>query len=124
MGSVQIPAADINPRSFWSGRKLMIGIIAVAMALFHLYTSGYRPFPGVQQRAIHLSFALALIFLLYPFRGKQVENSEEKETDDTRKLSIVDVVLLVLSLSIAGYLLVEYEALSMRVGMPNLLDTC
>jgi TRAP transporter 4TM/12TM fusion protein len=102
----------------------MIGIIAVAMAVFHLYTSGYRPFPGVQQRAIHLSFALALIFLLYPFRGRQVENREEKETDDTRKLSIVDVVMLVLSFSIAGYILVEYEALSMRVGMPNLLDTC
>jgi TRAP transporter 4TM/12TM fusion protein len=40
------------------------------MALFHLYTSGFGRFPALQQRSIHLAFALILTFFVYPFRKK------------------------------------------------------
>ena len=53
-----------------SGSKiaLFISIIAVMMALFHLYTAGFGRFPALQQRSIHLVFALILTFHLYPVR--------------------------------------------------------
>jgi TRAP transporter 4TM/12TM fusion protein len=55
-----------------SGRKitLFVSITAVIMALFHLYTSGFGRFPALQQRSIHLAFALILTFYLYPVRKK------------------------------------------------------
>jgi len=55
-----------------SGGKiaLFISITAVAMAIFHLYTAGFGRFPALQQRSIHLAFALLLTFYLYPFRKK------------------------------------------------------
>jgi TRAP transporter 4TM/12TM fusion protein len=37
------------------------------MALFHLYTSGFGRLPALQQRSIHLAFALILTFFIYPF---------------------------------------------------------
>jgi len=43
---------------------LLISIVAVAMALFHLYTAGFGRFPALQQRSIHLAFALILTFYL------------------------------------------------------------
>ena len=49
----------------------LIFVIAVAMALFHMWTAGIRPMPGVQQRSIHLAFALALIFLMFPFKPRE-----------------------------------------------------
>lgn len=107
----------------WNGRRILIAVIAVAMALFHLYTSGVRPLPGIQQRAIHLAFALALIFLLYPFRSRKGESKEEKETDDKRRLSILDFVFIALAAAIGVYVTVEYEALSLRTGMPSFLDS-
>jgi TRAP transporter 4TM/12TM fusion protein len=55
-----------------SGKKtaLFVSVLAVCMALFHLYTSGFGRFPALQQRSIHLAFALILTFFIYPFRKK------------------------------------------------------
>jgi len=49
---------------------LFVSITAVAMAVFHLYTAGFGRFPALQQRSIHLAFALLLTFYLYPVRKK------------------------------------------------------
>jgi TRAP transporter 4TM/12TM fusion protein len=55
-----------------SGSKiaLFVSILAVAMAAFHLYTAGFGRLPALQQRSIHLAFALILTFFLYPVRKK------------------------------------------------------
>jgi TRAP transporter 4TM/12TM fusion protein len=55
-----------------SGKKtaLFVTALAVGMAVFHLYTSGFGRFPALQQRSIHLAFALILTFFIYPFRKK------------------------------------------------------
>jgi len=55
-----------------SGGKiaLFVSFTAVAMAVFHLYTAGFGRFPALQQRSIHLAFALLLTFYLYPVRKK------------------------------------------------------
>jgi len=49
---------------------LFVSVTAVAMALFHLYTAGFGRFPALQQRSIHLAFALILTIYLYPVRKK------------------------------------------------------
>ncbi len=45
--------------------KLII-VIAVVMCVFQLFTAFYMPFPGMQQRSIHLACGLSLAFLIYP----------------------------------------------------------
>lgn len=50
----------------------LITLIAVGMCVFQLYTAFYMPFPGMQQRSIHLACGLALAFLAYP--KKRPEN--------------------------------------------------
>ena len=119
--SHEATAVPKKPRP-WTTRRYAIFIIAVAMGLFHMYTSGVRPMPGVQQRTIHLSFALALIFLMFPFRPKEDATQEEKVADEFRSLGIIDVVLVLLSFFLGVYVFIEWEALSFRTGMPNLLD--
>ena len=54
------------------GKKtaLFVSGLAVFMALFQLYTSGFGRFPALQQRSIHLAFALILTFYLFPARKK------------------------------------------------------
>lgn len=104
-------------------RRVLIAVIAVAMALFHILTAGIRPLPGVQQRTVHLSFALALIFLMFPFRTKTDESQDTKVSDEYRPLSFLDIGLVALSICIGIYVFVEYEALSYRAGEPNFLDS-
>jgi TRAP transporter 4TM/12TM fusion protein len=103
-------------------RRSLITIIALAFALFHMYSSGVRPLPGVQQRTTHLAFALMLIFLMFPFRSKSDESQEEKVADEFRPLGVADIVLLLLSAFLGLYVFWEWEALSFRTGMPNLMD--
>jgi TRAP transporter 4TM/12TM fusion protein len=103
-------------------RRILVFFIAFIMALFHLYTAGVRPLPGVQQRAIHLAFALALTFLLYPFKGRRGKG-EGKISNEERPLSFSDLLLVALSFFIGAYVFIEFEALSFRVGEFNLLDS-
>ncbi len=107
----------------WTTRRILIFVIAIAMSLFHIYASGVRPLPGVQQRTVHLSFALALTFLMFPFRTKSDEAQEIKVANEYRPVSAVDLLFLALSFFLGIYVFIEYEALSFRTGMPNFLDS-
>ena len=49
---------------------LLIRVIAIAMSLFQLYT-GIFQLTAMNQRVIHVTFALVLIFLLYGFDQKK-----------------------------------------------------
>lgn len=104
-------------------RKILISIIALAMAAFHLYTAGVRMLPGTQQRTIHLAFVLALVYLLYPFRPRSDKSQEGKVADEGRPLSVVDVGLVCLSFGLGAYVFFDYENISFRVGIPSMLDT-
>jgi TRAP transporter 4TM/12TM fusion protein len=120
--SQRVPEAKQGKR-VWNHRRILIFCIAVAMGLFHMYTAGVRPLPGVQQRSIHLAFSSALIFLIFPFKTREDESQEAKIADEFRRLSIADVVLVLLSAFLGVYVYVEWEALSFRTGMPSVLDT-
>jgi TRAP-type uncharacterized transport system fused permease subunit len=50
----------------WQG--ILITAIAVAMSLFHFYTSGFGLLLAMKQGSLHLAFVLVLVFLLYPAR--------------------------------------------------------
>lgn len=89
------------------------------MALFHLYTAGFRLYPAMQQRTTHLVFALVLVFLIYPFRKSKA--SPPKAADIL--FSILDIALVCLAIFIGLYMMVDYENISARAGGPNALDS-
>lgn len=49
----------------------LVALWLAAMALFHLYTSGIGLLPTSIHRAVHLTFAIVAVFLLYPGRKGQ-----------------------------------------------------
>ncbi len=124
MNSHQKVGKDPKSRTTeWGTRRILIFVIALAMALFHMYTAGVRQLPGVQQRTIHLSFTLGLIFLLFPFRAKSGEVGEGKVAEEHRPITFIDICFLVFSFFIGTYVFIEYENISFRTGIPNLLDS-
>ena len=100
-------------------RARIITFIGVLMALFHLYTAGFRLYPAMQQRTTHLVFALVLVFLIYPFRKSKA--SPPKAADIL--FSILDIALVCLAIFIGLYMMVDYENISARAGGPNALDS-
>ncbi|MEX2104456.1 MAG: TRAP transporter permease, partial [Bacilli bacterium] len=93
--------------------KQIVFIIAIAFSIFHIYTAFIGGLSSQLQRSIHLTFALALIFLLFPFKKK--EQMEEK-------LPIVDMILTIVSVFVGLYWTLFYDVLVRRAGNHTLLD--
>ncbi len=102
-------------------RRSLIFVFGVAMGLFHLYTSGWRPLPAIQQRVVHLGFALVLMFLMFPFRPP--EGKAEGTAVEDRKLNVLDIICVLLSIGVGGYVLTQYSAIILRLASPTLMDT-
>ncbi len=95
-------------------RKLkgMMGWIALlgllAFSLFQVYTSVFGVLTAQLQRSIHLGFALALIFLLFPLR--------KRNAGTKNKVAWYDVILATLSVVVGAYWPVMIDDLVNRVG--------
>src|SRR5690625_3593344 len=91
--------------------KRVVTIIAVLFSLYQLYSVGVASLPSLQHRAIHLSFSLILIFLLYPVSKKNM-----------KKNWWLDAWPIVGSIFIGLYIVVNYMDLVYRAGSPTTLD--
>jgi TRAP transporter 4TM/12TM fusion protein len=86
----------------------------LAFSLFHLYTGIFGMLTAQLQRSIHLGFALALIFLLFPARRK----NRGKE----HKVAWYDVILAILSIVVGAYWPLMIDVLVIRAGTVSGLD--
>lgn len=85
----------------------------VAFSVFQLYTSIFGVLTAQLQRSIHLGFALALIFLLFPARRK----SKKKD-----RIAWYDFLLALGAVAVGAYWPLLIEDLVMRVGRLTELD--
>ncbi|CAM5223728.1 TRAP transporter 4TM/12TM fusion protein OS=Ureibacillus acetophenoni OX=614649 GN=SAMN05877842_10363 PE=4 SV=1 [Ureibacillus acetophenoni] len=90
----------------------LIAALGILFSLFHVYIT-FNPIPTLLLRSVHLLFALAIVFLLYPTYKKQ----------DRTKVPFYDWILFGLCILSCGYLFVEYQAImTERGGIPNTVD--
>lgn len=86
--------------------------IAIVFSLFQLYQMGIGLMPAQNLRAIHLSFVLALIFLLYP----------SFKSWDMSRLSILDALLAAAAISGPLYFYINFNEMVMRAGAETATD--
>lgn len=93
------------------GWIVFIGLLA--FSLFQLYTAIFGVYTAQIQRSIHLGFALALIFLLFPMRKKSLHKA---------KVAWYDMVLAVLGVAVGAYWPLKIDELVNRVGRLTEVD--
>lgn len=78
--------------------------LAIVMSLYHMYVAGFGPPEAMIFRAIHLLFALLLVFILYPTRGGN-------------KLAwrAYDAVFLALGVASVVYIFATYSTFTTRI---------
>ncbi|MBO2533390.1 MAG: C4-dicarboxylate ABC transporter [Thermoactinomycetaceae bacterium] len=84
--------------------KWVVTALAVGLALFQLYTAFFGTLPSQLQRAPHLTVALAIIFLLYPWKKGKTDS----------KVSVLDILLALLALGTGVYHVIFYDELVNR----------
>ncbi|MGD9665905.1 MAG: TRAP transporter permease [Synergistaceae bacterium] len=91
----------------------LVALIAIAMSCFHFYTSGFGLLLAQKQGAVHLAFTLCLVFLLYPASSKQSKTSG---------IPFYDFILGAVGVASAMYLVVFFNELTTRAGLPTQTD--
>lgn len=96
----------------FSVRAKLFTAIAVIFSIFHLYTGGFTALPAMQQRLVHLTLGLMMVFLVYPAsKGKK-----------SKAATIVDAAIFATSCVVGAYLLLNNENIASRLGNANTWD--
>ena len=76
----------------------VVSAIAITFSVFQLYTGAFGVLDAQLQRAVHLGFGMALIFLLYPTRKKWLKSG---------KIHPLDILLAILGAASPAYIVPE-----------------
>ena len=90
----------------------IINAICIVFCIFQVYTAAFGILDAQLQRAIHLAFGFALVFLLYPM----CQSWSRKE------MNWIDVGFAVVGVAVSMYIVVFYHDLVLRAGMNNETD--
>lgn len=91
--------------------KWTVIILSTLLSLFVLYYALYGNVIVMKQRAIVLMFSLVIGYLIFPVTKSKLE-----------KVPIYDLVLVVLSVVVTMYTVINFEAFIMRIGKPITMD--
>lgn len=103
---------ESNYRDLKGTAAKIISAIAITFTLFQLYTAIFGVLDAMIQRAIHVSFGFALIFLLYPARKKWARN----------KIHPIDILFAIIGAAVPMYIVTFYQELVLRAGTVTTLD--
>jgi TRAP transporter 4TM/12TM fusion protein len=87
-------------------KTLLVGLSCI-FVLFSLYFPVFGKMQPMQLRGIHLGFILALTYLYYPARKKSPHG----------RPSVLDLILILLSLAIGAYVYLNTIPLALRAGV-------
>lgn len=100
-------------REFTGFFAKVVAALAIVFSLFQIYTAAFGVFDAMIQRSVHVSFAMCLMYLLYP----------SCKSWSRKKLHPLDAVLAVLGAAAPMYITVQWTTvLSQRAGSPTQLD--
>lgn len=101
-----------EPRALKPPFSIIASIIAVAFALFQIYTGVFGSFPDLIQRSIHVGFTIVLTFLLY---------RATRRSPKTR-MSAVDLFAMILGVTVCSYAALNYDRFMLNPGVSNVWD--
>ena len=100
--------------------RYVIGVIAVSWSIFQLSIASWLILDSTFIRAIHLAFALAIVFLNIPMLKKSIPGLGFLSATD--RIPLFDYLMAALAAFSALYIALDYEGLTIRYGAPILRD--
>lgn len=103
---------ESSTRTFSGTMKKIFFVLCLLVSLYHLYTATFGPPLTLIHRSIHVSMMLVLTFLMYPMCKKSSFTAP----------SILDWLLVALSLAAPVYISTNYLGVVERAGNANTMD--
>jgi len=96
--------------------RLVIAAVSIAWALFQLSLPRLIILDSTTVRAVHLAFAMTLVFLTRRFRSKKGGRTDFSE--EISRIPIVDYILAALACLAVLYFVFDWTGITMRAGLP------
>ena len=110
--------AEEGSKSVKGLARFLIPVIAAAWSLFQLALPSVLVLNAVYIRAIHLAFAITLVFLSYPMFSKPKKNKILNYLSARDRFTILDYTLALFAALLALYIAIDYVGISGRMGSP------
>jgi TRAP transporter 4TM/12TM fusion protein len=107
-------------RALGKYENILIACLAIGWAVFQLALAGFLVLDSTKVRAIHLAFALALIFLLDPCIKHPKKHFKFLAVTD--RIPVIDYLLAILAVAGSLYIVFDYEGIALRAGLPLTRD--
>jgi TRAP transporter 4TM/12TM fusion protein len=107
-------------RSLRPFERNLVSMIAIAWALFQLSLASFLILDGTTTRAVHLAFAMALLFLSVPVVKRPAKMLNYIAATD--KIPLNDYLFAIIGVISALYIAIDMEGLAMRAGFPITRD--
>lgn len=103
-------------------QQYVIPTVAISWCIFQIYIACpyFPPLDSTYTRAIHLSFALLIVYLNYPLLRKPRWGLNFLA--ENKKIPIIDAIFGILAALSASYLVIDYVGIAGRLGAPILRD--
>lgn len=89
----------------------VLSVVAVAMALFQVLTAGFGTLATMEQRCVHVGFALVLIYLHAATKREKLDAAW-----------VVDILCALAAAAIAVYVYFNWYDMAVRIMFPNTVD--
>ena len=106
---------NLRPHEFY-----IVSVIAVAWALFQLSLADLLIVDSTKERAIHLAFAMAMLFMVNPAIRQPRKSLGYLSILD--RIPLLDYLFAFSGAAAALYLAIDYEGIAMRAGSPIMRD--
>jgi TRAP transporter 4TM/12TM fusion protein len=114
----EIRFRPLTPTAGW-----LVGVLLVALSLFHYYTAGFGLLQEMLHRGIHLSMVLALVFLVFPMVKSGYDAPAQSSLLRPLGISIFDWLLAIAAVVAVMHVpMIPLDDLAFRVGNPTGLD--
>ncbi len=109
-----IEGREHGPRSLQGPAAFVVTGLAFAWSVFQILVAQIMPLSADIVRAVHLAFALSLVFLCYPVFRK----AKGGPAGDVHNLPWWDAAAAVLAALAALYIIIDREGVATRIGNP------
>ncbi len=108
--SPQIENEDFQANKFTNEK--IAAVVAVLLALFQLYTAYFGALGALQQRTVHLTLVLVMVFVLKPLKN-----------NFRNPLIVIDLACIAASLYVGGYVFMKADQFALRALTIDRTDT-
>ncbi len=98
--------------------KWIVPIIALSWSLFQLSVASFLLLDSTFVRAIHLAFAISLVYFSYPMFKNKKKHKALAYFSRTDRYSLIDYLSVIVAVLAALYLLLDFVGISGRQGSP------